>query len=79
MAIMKVDHMKDLPAASKPLGIPSKDFPNAYAELKRGNFTAAANILRYCRGLIDPHLFDYLMRDPLIRKFASRPEVAEFY
>lgn len=78
-AILAVDSEELIAETPQPLGIASKDLPAAYAEMKRGNFDSAAAILRYCRSLTDPDLFDYLVNDPSLRKFASRPEFKEFY
>lgn len=78
-AILAIDTGNTLLPVSAPLGIPSKDFPIAYSEMKRGNFQNAAAILRFTRDLTDPDLFAYLVNDPSLRKFAFRPELAEFY
>lgn len=78
-AILAVDAAGNLAPPSQPLGIPSKDLPNAYSEMMRGNFENAAAILRFCRGQTNPDIFGYLVNDPAIRKFASRPELREFY
>jgi len=78
-AIIAVDAAGNLVPPSQPLGIPSKDLPNAYSEMKRGNFSNAAAILRFCRDQTDPDIFSYLINDPSLRKFTSRPELKEFY
>ena len=78
-AILAVDANENLLPPSQPLGIPAKDLPNAYAEMKRGNFENAAAILRFCRAQTAPDLFSYLVSDPALRKFTSRPELREFY
>jgi tetratricopeptide (TPR) repeat protein len=78
-AILAVDSAKDPVPPSGPLGIPSKDLPNAYSEMKRGNFENAAAILRFCRDQTSPDVFSYLVNDPALRKFTSRPELKEFY
>ena len=78
-AILAVDVAGNLTPPSQPLGIPSKDLPNAYSEMKRGNFENAAAILRFCREQTDPDIFSYLVNDPSLRKFTSRPELKEFY
>lgn len=79
LAILNVDQAAELPGPATPTGIPSRDFPNAYAEMKRGNFENAAAILKFCSGLIDPDVFAYLVNDPALRKFASKPELSGFY
>jgi len=79
LAILNVDQAAELPGPAMPTGIPSRDFPNAYAEMKRGHFESAAAILKACSGSIDPDLFGYLVNDPALRKFASKPELSGFY
>jgi len=78
-AILAVDSAKDPAPAAEPLGIPSRDLPNAYSEMKRGNFENAAAILRFCRDQTSPDVFSYLVNDPALRKFKSLPELKEFY
>ena len=78
-AILAVDAAGNLVPSAQPLGIPSKDFPNAYSEMKRGHFANAAAILRFCRDQTAPDIFSYLVNDPSLRKFTSRPELREFY
>ncbi|MEI6490917.1 MAG: hypothetical protein WCO94_00090 [Verrucomicrobiota bacterium] len=78
-AILAVEAAGKLVPPSQPLGIPAKDLPNAYSEMKRGNFENAAAILRVCRDQTPPDIFSYLVNDPALRKFASRPELRGFY
>lgn len=78
-AVLAVDIGEKLVPPAQPVGIPVKDFPNAYSEMKRGNYEHAAAILRFCRDQTDPDLFAYLVNDSALRKFASRQEFAEFY
>lgn len=78
-AILAIDVAGNLLPPSQPLGIPEKDLPNAYSEMKRGNFETAAAILRFCRDQTDPDIFGYLVNDPALRKFTSRPELREFH
>jgi hypothetical protein len=78
-AILAVEAAGKLVPLSQPLGIPEKDLPNAYSEMKRGNFENAAAILRVCRDQTPPDIFSYLVNDPALRKFASRPELRGFY
>ncbi|MFZ4774977.1 MAG: tetratricopeptide repeat protein [Terrimicrobiaceae bacterium] len=78
-AVLALDVAGNLAPLCEPLGIPAKDIPNAYSEMKRGNFENAATILRFCRNQTAPDLFDYLVNDPSLRKFTSRPELKEFH
>lgn len=78
-AILALDVAGELAPPSQPIGIPEKDIPNAFSEMKRGNFDNAAAILRFCRDQTPPDLFAYLVNDPALRKFTSRPELKEFY
>ncbi|MEI8310744.1 MAG: hypothetical protein WCH98_08310 [Verrucomicrobiota bacterium] len=78
-AILAVEVAENLVPTSQPLGIPAKDIPNAYSEMKRGNFENAAAILRFCRDQTPTDVFGYLVNDPALRKFTSRPELREFY
>jgi tetratricopeptide (TPR) repeat protein len=78
-AILAVDATAGDVPPSGPVGIPSKDLPNAYSEMKRGNFENAAVILRFCRDQTSPDIFSYLVNDPALQKFTSRPELKEFY
>lgn len=78
-AILAIETGGELLPPAAPLGIPSKDFPNAFSEMKRGHFENAAAILRFCRTMTGADLFYYLVNDPSLRKFSSRPELAEFY
>ena len=78
-AILAVDLSDKMVPVSEPIGIPSKDIPNAYSEMKRGNFANAAVILRYARDHMSPQLFGYLVNDPSLKKFSTRPELKEFY
>lgn len=78
-AVLALDAAGNLAPLSEPLGIPAKDIPNAYSEMKRGNFEHAAAILRFCRERMAPDLFGYLVNDPALRKFTARTELREFY
>jgi hypothetical protein len=51
----------------------------AYVALRRGEFSTAVGLLHTGRERLPPDLFAYLMGDPELRKFASRPEIATFY
>lgn len=81
MAIMELENTPDsqLPTASPDSDDIRKLFPEAYASMRRGDFVTAAALLRKCRKLSSPDIFDYAVNDPAIRKFAHQPELAEFY
>jgi hypothetical protein len=51
----------------------------AYVALRRGEFSTAVGLLHTGRERLPPDLFAYMMGDPELRKFASRPEIATFY
>lgn len=81
MALMELENMP--PDQLPPKAVDSDDiqklFPSAYAEMRRGDFATAAVLLRKCRKLSAPDIFDYAVNDPAIRKYARQPELAEFY
>lgn len=56
-----------------------KVFPAAYAAMRLGNFSQAANLLQQCRDSLSADLFDYLVNDPLLRKFSQTEELKRFY
>jgi tetratricopeptide (TPR) repeat protein len=78
-AILAIDLSEKLTPPADPIGVPSKDIPNAYSEMKRGDFVKAASILRFCREHTNPQLFAYLLHDPSLKKFSSQSELKEFY
>lgn len=67
-----------------PLITPDSDdirqlFPVAYAAMRRGDYSQAATILKKCRRLAAPDLYDYVMNDPALRKFSRQPALTEFF
>ena len=77
-------NLQFLPDGELPAGInPDKDiaalFSAAYVAMRKGDFSRAADILRTGRDRLPPDLYYYLVNDPAMRKFVSRPEVAEYF
>ena len=68
-----------LPSGGEPTGIAEKDFPTAYASMRRGDFQTAATILDATRKSLPPELFDYLLNASPIRDYALKPEITRFY
>ena len=68
-----------LPPGGEPTGIAEKDFPTAYASMRRGDFQTAATILDATRKSLPPELFDYLLNASPIRDYALKPEITRFY
>lgn len=56
-----------------------EDFCAAYVAMRLGDFGKAAAILRATEPTISPDLFNYLMNDPALRRFAKEPRVMGFY
>lgn len=56
-----------------------EDFCAAYVAMRQGDFGKAAAILRATESSIPPDLFDYLMNDAVMRRFAKEPRVMGFY
>ena len=56
-----------------------EDFCAAYVAMRLGDFGKAAAILRATESTIPPDLFNYLMNDPVMRRFAKEPRVMGFY
>ncbi len=54
-------------------------FPAAYAAMRKGDMTLAGSLLEQCRELLPADLFNYVMSDPAVRKFANRAELRGFY
>ncbi|MFZ4681499.1 MAG: hypothetical protein ACOYMS_03265 [Terrimicrobiaceae bacterium] len=54
-------------------------FPAAYAAMRKGDMALAGSLLEQCRELLPADLFNYLMSDPAVRKFANREELRPFY
>lgn len=67
--------VEQLPAADGKSDNVNVLLPAAYVALRRDNFDEAAAILKKCRGLLSPDLYDYLVNDPAFRKFAYRTEL----
>lgn len=77
-------NLQFLPDGELPADInPDKDvaslFSAAYVAMRKGDFARAADLLRAGRERFPGDLYYYLVNDPAMRKFVSRPEVAEFY
>lgn len=77
-------NLQFLPDGELPADIsPDKDvaalFSAAYVAMRKGDFTRASDLLRTGRERFPSDLYYYLVNDPAMRKFVSRPEVAEFY
>ncbi|MFZ4774531.1 MAG: tetratricopeptide repeat protein [Terrimicrobiaceae bacterium] len=51
----------------------------AYVAMRKGNFDKASEILKIARAQTPPDLFDYLINDPTIRRYASEPKLREFF
>lgn len=56
-----------------------EDFCAAYVAMRLGDFGKAAAILRATEPTIPADLFDYLMNDAVMRRFAKEPRVMGFY
>ena len=56
-----------------------EDFCAAYVAMRLGDFGKAAAILRATEPTIAPDFFNYLMNDPVMRRFAKEPRVMGFY
>jgi hypothetical protein len=81
LAIMKLKQTPagTLPVGGEPTGLAEKDFPTAYAAMRRGDFQTAATILETSRKTVPPELFDYLLNASPIRDFALEPKITRFY
>lgn len=76
--------LESLPKYKLPTTPPDSDdirklFPAAYAAMRLGDFPTAVTLLRKCRKLSSPDIFDYAVNDPAIRKYSHQPELAEFF
>jgi hypothetical protein len=56
-----------------------EDFCAAYVAMRLGDFGKAAAILRATEPTMPSDLFNYLMNDPVMRRFAKEPRVMGFY
>lgn len=54
-------------------------FSAAYVAMRKGNFPEAVELLNRARTMTTPELFDYLVNDPALRRFARSPEIETFY
>lgn len=81
LAMVKLRHLPagSLPPGGEPTGIAEKDFPTAYAAMRRGDFQTAATILEITRKSVPPELFDYLLSASPIRDYALEPKITRFY
>jgi Flp pilus assembly protein TadD len=81
VALMNVEEtpVGKLPAGSPASGDVRKLFPAAFAALRRDDSATAASLLGQCRDLLSPEIFEYMIADPALRKFANRPELRTFY
>lgn len=57
----------------------TEDFCAAYVAMRLGDFGKAAAILRATEPTIPSDLFNYLMNDPVMRRFAKEPRLMGFY
>jgi hypothetical protein len=51
----------------------------AYIAMRKGDFVRAAGYATAARKLAAPDLFDYLINDPAIRRYANEPKLKEFF
>lgn len=81
LALMELEKagMENLPEGATASGGAVSLFSSAYAALRRGEISDAAAILKQCRTLLSPDLFDYLMNDPALRRFMDQKELKEFF
>lgn len=81
LALLKIE---ELPDDRVPRDPPQSDdvrklFPAAYGAMRLGEFSRAAELLQKCRHALSSDLFDYLVNDPLIRRYADREQLKPFY
>ncbi|MEI6490921.1 MAG: hypothetical protein WCO94_00110 [Verrucomicrobiota bacterium] len=69
----------ELSSMGETTGLAEKDFPNAYAAMRRGDFQTAASILETTRRSVPPEVFDYLLKASPIRDYALEPKITRFY
>ena len=62
---------------------PGKDlvsaFSAAYVAMRKGDFDRAADLAKTARKMAAADLFDYLINDPAIRRYAGEPKLREFF
>lgn len=76
--------LQEIPDADLPqIADPGKDlmssFSAAYIAMRKGNFDQAAESVKIARKMASADLFDYLINDPAIRRYASEPKLREFF
>ncbi|MEI6490920.1 MAG: hypothetical protein WCO94_00105 [Verrucomicrobiota bacterium] len=76
--------LQDTPDDQLPqIAEPGKDmvsaFTAAYVAMRKGDFVRAAACANIARKLAAPDLFDYLINDPAIRRYAGEPKLKEFF
>jgi len=76
--------LQDTPDDQLPqIADPGKDFVSAfsgaYVAMRKGDFDRAADIAKTARKMLSADLFDYLINDPAIRRYASEPKLKEFF
>lgn len=81
LALARAQQLADDQLDSQPLTSqdPASLFVAAYVAMRKGQFTSAAQYLRTCRAQLPIDLFDYLVNDPALRKYAREPQLAPFY
>jgi len=81
LALARAQQLADDQLDSKPLinQDPASLFVAAYVAMRKGQFTSAAQYLRTSRTQLPVDLFDYLVNDPALRKYAREPQLAPFY
>jgi len=78
LALEKTE-LPEVPEIPVATGIAERDFPVAYALLRRENYDAAAALLSETEKQISPDLFSFLINDPAMRKYARQPALAGLY
>ena len=62
---------------------PGKDlvsaFSAAYVAMRKGDFDRAVDLAKTARKMAAADLFDYLINDPAIRRYAGEPKLREFF
>ncbi|MCX6971649.1 MAG: tetratricopeptide repeat protein [Verrucomicrobia bacterium] len=76
--------LQEIPDADLPqIADPGKDlissFSAAYIAMRKGDFDRAAESVKVARKIASADLFDYLINDPAIRRYASEPKLREFF
>ncbi len=76
--------LQDTPDDQLPqIAEPGKDlisaFSAAYVAMRKGDFDRAADLAKTARKISAADLFDYLINDPAIRRYAGEPKLREFF